>query len=123
MSDEEVVRISLPGDARYLRVARLTASALAADAGLTVEEIEDVRVAIDELCAALVQDAPDAEEPIELAFQVDGARLIVTGERHGAGEFGELDPIAQELLTVTADEHSLGVDGQRRWVRLLKGEA
>lgn len=119
--DDPVVKISIPGDPRFLRVARLTASALAADAGLTVEQVEDVRVAIDELCAALVLDAPDLAPPIELSFRVDGERLVVTGERAGAGTLSELDPIARELLAVTADEHELGVDGDRRWFRLVKG--
>ncbi|MCB1003894.1 MAG: hypothetical protein KDB35_06875 [Acidimicrobiales bacterium] len=54
---DEPVRLHLPADSRYLRLLRLVASSMAADLGFPVDELEEVRVAVDELGSALLADA------------------------------------------------------------------
>jgi serine/threonine-protein kinase RsbW len=46
--------LQVPADGAYLATARLTAASLAARADLTVDEIEDLRLALDEACALLL---------------------------------------------------------------------
>ena len=53
-----MVTLEVPADARYLRVVRLVASAYAADAGFDIDDVEDVRVAADELCAGALELQP-----------------------------------------------------------------
>ena len=50
-----VVRLELPVESQYIRVARLVASGLGATAGLDVDAVDDLRIAVDELCAALFE--------------------------------------------------------------------
>ena len=49
------VVLLLPADAAYLSVLRTTAAALAARLDLSVDEVEDVRIAVDEAASMLLQ--------------------------------------------------------------------
>ena len=102
------VVLSLPARTPNLRIARLTASSFAADAGFGLDDTEDLRVAVTELCGALLDDDPDGSARLELRFRVEGDHVVIEGHRAGAqGEPPELDPIARELLAVTTDDHTL----------------
>jgi serine/threonine-protein kinase RsbW len=105
------VVLSLPPRSSHLRIARLTASSFAADLGFGLDDTEDLRVAVTELCSVLLHDeqAGDGDGPrIELHYRVDGDRVVIEGRRPGMdGAVPELDPIARELLAVTTDAHTL----------------
>ncbi len=121
---DEVV-LSIPATTPNLRVARLTASSLAADLGFDLDATEDLRVAVTELCSALIH-GDDGEGRIELRYRVDGDGVVVEGARSGVtGDPPELDPIAGELLNVTTDQHALGAaeDGWTFSVRKGPGPA
>ncbi len=72
---EADVRLSLPGRSAFVRLARLNAAGLAADLSFSVDEIEDLRIAVDELFFLLSQHPP--KEP--------PGRLIGQGMRHEEG--------------------------------------
>lgn len=104
------VVLSLPPRSSHLRIARLTASSFAADLGFGLDDTEDLRVAVTELCSVLLQDerAGGGGPRIELHYRVDGDRVVIEGRRPGMdGAVPELDPIARELLAVTTDAHTL----------------
>lgn len=61
------VYLSLPWDPDLLSVARLTASTVASRLDFTIEDIEDVRLAIDELCMACAEGAGPASR-LQLGF-------------------------------------------------------
>ena len=124
MSSPERRHVDLrnPADARLLRVARVTAASLAADLPFTVGDVEDLRVAVDELAAAAI-DGCDADAVLDLHFQVDEDALVVTGRVAGAGEVPELHSVAVDLLGLVADGHELGTDGEDRVFRFTKRSA
>lgn len=114
------VRLAIPAQARYLRLARLTAAGLAGDLGFGVDDIEDLRVAIDELCAAVIEGAGPGSELVVRYQEVDGA-VVARGtcdDREAPAP--ELHRVARELLTMLADEHEIGSDGSGRTFRLVK---
>lgn len=49
-----VVEVRVPADVAYVSTLRLTAASLAARCELTVDDIEDLRLAVDEACALLL---------------------------------------------------------------------
>ena len=70
-------RLTLPAHTAHLQLVRVTVAALASDV-LSVEEIEDVKVAVEELTAAAM--APTTGEPdVHLEFLVDTDSLTVCG--------------------------------------------
>ena len=111
---DPAVRLTIAPDPRHLRLARLTASSLAADLDYAVRDIDDLKVAIDELCALLLADATG---PLELAFDVGPVGLVIEGAAPtDADATPQLHPIAAELLATVADEFSVAQhDGTRRF--------
>lgn len=51
---QDVVRLSLPAKAEYLVTARLVGASLAGNAGFDMEQIEDVKAALSEVCLLLI---------------------------------------------------------------------
>jgi serine/threonine-protein kinase RsbW len=128
MNDEQEpepsVRLSIPARSRYLRLARLTAAGIASDLGFTLQGIEDVRVAVDEACAILIEGCGTEEHnhhELELHYGIVGDKLLIEGRSScGAGQPVEIHSVARELLEMTADEHEVrSVEGGRTF-RLVK---
>ncbi|MFN2518367.1 MAG: ATP-binding protein [Jatrophihabitantaceae bacterium] len=53
----DVVEVRVPADVVYVSTVRMTAAGLAARCELTVDDIEDLRLAVDEACALLLPHA------------------------------------------------------------------
>jgi len=136
------VELSMPARPDALQLARLSAGFVAAKAQLVYDDVEDLRLAIDELCLALL--GPDA------AFDGDGARLVlsytwdddavevscavepaddgarwrvatappdhVTADPGGGGPPG---PLARQILDALVDDHavSCSAGGRLGWLR------
>lgn len=111
-----VVQLSFPPQPRLVRMARLASSALATIAGADIETIDDVKIAVDEVCAALIEVSDGSA--VELTFELVGSRLGVIG-RTATGAPLDLDPdrfaLSRQILRAVADDHELAaVDGGLR---------
>ena len=75
--DGDVVEVRVPADGAYAATLRLTAASLAARCDLTVDDIEDLRLAVDEACALLLPHA-GAGSSMQARFELHSGRLEVT---------------------------------------------
>jgi serine/threonine-protein kinase RsbW len=73
----DFVEVRLPADGAYLSVLRTATAGLAARLDFTLDEIEDLRIAVDEACAILLQKAV-AGELLSCRFDLDGDALTIT---------------------------------------------
>jgi hypothetical protein len=109
------VQLSIPADPRMLRFARVTAAAMAVDLSFSIEEIEDLRVAVDELAAAAIEGC-DESTVLQLSFEVRDSELCVDGTVPAEGPLPELHPMARELLELLADDYKfVAHDGTREF--------
>jgi serine/threonine-protein kinase RsbW len=74
--DGDVVEVRVPADVAYVSTLRLTAAGLAARCDLTIDDIEDLRLAVDEACALLLPHA-DREATLDARFELARGRLEV----------------------------------------------
>lgn len=111
--------LRIPCDPRMLRLARVTAASMAADLPFTVQDIEDLRVAVDELAAAIIEGC-DVDGELTISFASDEDSLTVRGRVVGAGSVPDLHPVAVDLLSMLADDHELSTDGEDRVFRFTK---
>jgi serine/threonine-protein kinase RsbW len=72
----DVVLLTVPADGAYLGVLRTAAAGLAARLQFTLDEIEDLRIAVDEACAMLIRLATPTAE-LRCRFALAGAELGV----------------------------------------------
>ena len=101
------VTLTFPAEPQYLRLARIATADAASRAGLDYEEIDDVRIAVSELCS-LVSVEPEAT--VTLAFLVSSGTLTVDGEaRTGRNEISP-NELSRAIVAAVTDEHSLTTD-------------
>jgi anti-sigma regulatory factor (Ser/Thr protein kinase) len=107
------IELALPGDSRFMRLARLVASGVATTCGLPLEEVEDFRVAVDEICATLIEAG--GGEPIRLMFVTNGGTLRVTGTTSDVDQRGPDEDrlaLSRQILDVISESHRFArVDG------------
>jgi serine/threonine-protein kinase RsbW len=100
----DVVEVRLPAAGAYLSVLRIVTAGLAARLDFTLDEIEDLRIAVDEACALLLaQAAPEAE--LECSFELESdAILVVVSVRTTQPKVPRRDTFAWTVLTALAGE-------------------
>lgn len=115
------VRLSVPATPEFLRLARVTATGLASRIGFSFDDVEDLRLAIDELCFALMGNR-GREATMHLSYRVLDGALEIEGVLEPSGE-GHLSEWSDQILDALVDEHEVGVatDGWR--IRVLKRHA
>jgi serine/threonine-protein kinase RsbW len=109
----EVVRLTVPADPRYLSAVRLVAAALATDLDFTVDDIEELRMAVDEAAAVLISNASDGSS-IRLAFTITRAApafLGVDGSIDGGLSTDAVDPLARRIVAAVVDRCTLNAGG------------
>lgn len=119
-SNDEV-RLAVPARPEYLRLARVTAAGLASRLGFSYDEVEDLRLAIDELCYGLTGPQGRAGT-VEIHYRMSPELLVIEGE----GTFGEgtepvaLSELSEIMLSALVDEHQLTASASGPRFRLVK---
>ena len=104
----------------FLRLARVTAAGLASRLGFSFDEVEDLRLAIDELCYGLTGSS-GRDGTVQVRFLLGDSSLLVEGEGHFATEVQPtLSELSEVILTALVDEHSLGSGPDGPTFRLFK---
>jgi len=75
--DDDVVLLTVPADGGYLGVLRTATATLAARLQFALDEIEDLRIAVDEACAMLLPDAVTGSGLV-CHFAMSPAALAIT---------------------------------------------
>ena len=105
------VRLAVPPVPRYLSAVRVVAGAMAADAGFSVDDLDDLRLGVDELVSALIaglDGTDDNDVRITLDYLIDGASVVVRGGVEGAEANAVPDPLTSKILAAVADHYELG---------------
>ncbi len=121
---DDPVQLTIPVQSDLVVLARLTAATVASRAGFDVEEVEDLRLAVDELCVSIVNGS--AVGRLNLTFLSEDGSVEVICALDGPGpapvetedDYGEHD-LSARILDALVDEHGEEIgDGERRaWLR------
>jgi len=110
----DLVVLRLPAAGAYLSVLRTATASLASRLDFTIDDIEDLRIAVDEACAMLLTQAlpgADLECTFELtadAIRVDVSVLTLDGQQPSR------DTFAWTVLTALAGQVDSSVDADDR---------
>jgi hypothetical protein len=100
------LRVEVPGDRDHVRVVRLVAADAADRAGFDCDRADDVRIAVDELCHAVMAST---DAPMTVRFVIAPGRIDV----HGHATRGEtrrrfaLCELSERILRAVSDSFEL----------------
>jgi anti-sigma regulatory factor (Ser/Thr protein kinase) len=118
--DSAIVRLEIPTQTRIVRAARLVASGLASTAGFDVDDVDDMRIAVDELCALLFELGSGGV--VNITFTSRPGHLEVLGQTAASDD--PVDPtrfgLSVQILNAACDEFSWAVADGVVLVRLEK---
>jgi serine/threonine-protein kinase RsbW len=120
----EQLRLTMPATPQLMRVARLTAAGLASRLGFSLDEVEDLKIAVDELCFAMV-GTRGREGTLTLVYRMSPDSL----EIEGTSDF--VDPAVSSaatelsalILAAVVDEHEISDSDSTMHFRLKKRRA
>jgi serine/threonine-protein kinase RsbW len=104
---EDEVRLSVPADARYLAVMRLTTAAVASRLDFSIDDIEDVKLAVHEAGTLLLEAARPGDE-IDLRLSTAENLLWASVEAPGRW-IGERQGLSWEVLAALATDLEVAV--------------
>ena len=119
------VELTLPADRDLMLVVRLTAAGVAARAGVTVDRMDEIKMAIEEACGCMIEQAnPPAR--LRLRFCVEAGRLAVSAEGLDAaiesGDTGEAElDVMRCILDALVDRAEFTV--RNGWIARVDVEA
>ena len=111
----EAIVLEVPLRTEYAATVRLLVASVGADAGFSIDEIDDVKLAVSEVFTQMVETADGTDES-----EVGHARVRITvgdaalGVHVSAGvDAGplELDPLSGAILASVVDAHRVTADG------------
>ena len=112
----DAVELKIPASASYLRLARLAAADVAARAGWTYEEIDDLRIAVDELCYAI--GAGSDSGWLTLTYAAHDGHIEVQGAGTDTGAAIDPGELSEAIVSAVVDEFDL--DRAAATFRLVK---
>jgi hypothetical protein len=136
MNSLRPVQLTAPAERRSVRLARLVASGVGAEAGLSIDDTEDLRIAVSELVALLVDGVEDPGRSILVTYLSAPGEVTVEGQGEAASVASDretevpgssesdarpaVDDLALEILRVVVDVHAFEADEAGRRFRLVK---
>ncbi|MGN9779040.1 ATP-binding protein [Micromonospora sp. H33] len=123
-TDDDVVHLTVPADGGYLGVLRTATAGLAARLQFALDEIEDLRIAVDEACAMLLAIATrDAELDCRFSVTDDALTVEVTVPTVRGAKLPAESSFAWKVLTALTTSASATAAGGRATISLLTRRA
>jgi serine/threonine-protein kinase RsbW len=97
---ESVVELTIPSDPEFVCVARLAVRALGDRLPFSMEEIEDIRLAVGEACTAAIERAAELSDR-ELAVRI---RCLIEPTRLAVEVIDHASPSSQPELAIPDSE-------------------
>lgn len=108
------VDLDLPLHSRHASTVRAVTASTAADAGFSVDDIDDLRLGVNESIAVLTDVDEAADGRLHVRFECRPGEVRVTSQRVGHPEpltDGDLDVLARKILDAVVDEYAVDAGG------------
>lgn len=129
-NDDEEVLLRLPARPEFVKLVRVTATGLASRLGFSWDEVEDLRLAVDELCYAVL-DGQRGHLVLSVRYRMARLSLEVEGHLENAGPAAatgselRLSQFGDQILSALVDEHAIRAEipGEPSlWIRKSRTE-
>jgi len=107
--NEPFIELRIPPDPAYVRVARLAAGDMGGRVGFSVDEIDDLRLAVDEVCSILIGAGGHV---IELRMQAQARNLVIEGSTPNAANEIAPSDLSEMLIRALVDACEFSTRGR-----------
>lgn len=122
VDSRESVVLQIPARPENVRLARLTVAAVGARVGFGLDLLDDLRIAVDELCYCLMGGDGTSGDLVLTFFAVpDG--LGVEGSLSSAGGngvFRDLPDLSRRIFEALTTSFDFRLSGKDRWFQITK---
>src|SRR6476659_899987 len=108
MTSEDQFEVTVPLRTRYASTVRMIAASLGAEAGFTVDEIDDLRLGLDEVFSLLAEG--HAGERVRTTFRVDGRQISASLTLETGSIDVQPDELAANILRSVVDRFEFTED-------------
>lgn len=122
------ITLSFPVSAEMILLARLTGAAIASRAGFDIEETEDFRLAMDEICLLVAGDSSEGLVTLEFELSPGTVVTLCTFQPTASSpprpaRYDNDSNFSVQILKALVDEYSLEVTSQVVCARISKSAA
>ncbi|HEY3317257.1 MAG TPA: ATP-binding protein [Coriobacteriia bacterium] len=117
------IALSVPARGEYARTVRMTAAELASRMGMSIDDIDDVRIAVEESFALAVAHASGADVTFTFTLDPEAFEAAATTPSNTCDEDLEDETgsrYARFILESVCDEFEIRTDDGACYIRLLK---
>jgi serine/threonine-protein kinase RsbW len=113
-STPDTIRMTIPAGLAFVRLPRVAIAALATRSGFSYDEVEDLRLAVGEVCQVLLEGA-DRDGTLEIQFTVSrGSIRVEVAIDAPAGRLDVVgEKLAEQILAATVGRIEVADDGRR----------
>ncbi len=105
------VVLMIPADPTFVRLVRLVISAMAADNDYDIEQVEDLRIAADELVNVVINSAT-AGSYVEIRLSSND-EIGLEASAPTDDEEASLDPLSREIVAAVTASFHVGIESHR----------
>ncbi len=111
------INLNIPKKSEYMSTIRLTTSALSNLNGFNIDDIEDLKVIISEVCTFFISNIEENNKPLSIEYQVDEERLIVEVSDLNDGKIDEKNKANSEMCIMIieslADNYNFDLENKK----------
>ena len=116
MSHRPDVDLRLPAESAYVAVLRMTTAGLAARLDFTLDDIEDLRMAVGEACALVLEHA-DPEGDLHASFDLSDGSIRVSVSVDSSSEAEpDTESFGWQVLTALTSDVVASREHGQRWL-------
>ncbi len=110
-AESDRIELVVPLRAEFATTLRTLAASLGADIGFSIDEIDDVRLAISEVFSVLVDASDHSSERARIELSARPGWIAATLGYERTQPHIELDDLAEHILRSVTDDYQVGPNG------------
>lgn len=113
----EKINLTIPKKSEYMSTIRLTTSALSNLKGFNVDEIEDIKVIISEVCTFFINNVENNSEPLNIKYEICDNNLNIEVTDLNSGVIKKENKINSDMSTLIieslADNYKFDLENKK----------
>jgi serine/threonine-protein kinase RsbW len=113
----ENIKLTIPKKSEYLSTIRLTTSALSNVNDFNLDDIDDLKIILSEICIFFINSIKNNDKPFEIEYFIDETQLKVEVSDLNDGEITENDKSKGEMCILIieslADEYKVDLQNKK----------